>query len=99
MPGITAKNFFLLLASLAFYAWGEPRFVLMLLAQIALNYGAALIIEAREGSQRMLATSVATGLNLAILGMFKYAAFFVGTLNAALRAGASFALPGLALPL
>ena len=48
MPGITAKNFFLLLASLAFYAWGEPRFVILLLAQIALNYGAALIIEARE---------------------------------------------------
>lgn len=63
MPGITAKNFFLLLASLAFYAWGEPRFVILLLAQIALNYGAALIIEAREGSRRKLATSVATGLN------------------------------------
>jgi alginate O-acetyltransferase complex protein AlgI len=98
-PGIAAKNFFLLLASLAFYAWGEPRFVILLLAQIALNYGAALIIETREGSQRRLATSVAAGLNLAMLGVFKYADFFVGTLNAALPAGMSFALPGLALPL
>ena len=98
-PGITAKNLFLLLASLAFYAWGEPRFVILLLGQIALNYGAALIIEANDGSRRTLATAIAVGLNLLTLGVFKYADFVVGSLNAALPAGASFALPGLALPL
>jgi hypothetical protein len=38
-------------------------------------------------------------LNLAMLGLFKYADFVVGALNVALPAGASFALPGLALPL
>jgi D-alanyl-lipoteichoic acid acyltransferase DltB (MBOAT superfamily) len=99
MPGITAKNCFLLLASLVFYAWGDPWFVVLLLGQVALNYGAALTIAAREGPQRTLATAAATGLNLAMLGVFKYADFVVGTLNAALPAGASFALPGLALPL
>jgi D-alanyl-lipoteichoic acid acyltransferase DltB (MBOAT superfamily) len=99
LPGITAKNCLLLLASLVFYAWGDPWFVVLLLGQVALNYGAALIIAAREGSQRTLATAAATGLNLAMLGVFKYADFVVGTLNAALPAGASFALPGLALPL
>ena len=98
-PGIAAKNVVLLLASLVFYAWGEPRFVLLLLAQIALNYAAALVIGSRDGSQRILATSMATGLNLAMLGLFKYADFLVGTLNTALPAGMSFALPGLALPL
>jgi D-alanyl-lipoteichoic acid acyltransferase DltB (MBOAT superfamily) len=45
-PGIAAKNVFLLLASLLFYAWGEPRFVIVLIGLIALNYYAALVIGA-----------------------------------------------------
>jgi D-alanyl-lipoteichoic acid acyltransferase DltB (MBOAT superfamily) len=98
-PGIAAKNLFLLLASLLFYAWGEPWFVILLLGQIALNYGAALLIGANEGARRSLATAGAVGFNLAMLGGFKYADFVVGALNVALPAGASFALPGLALPL
>jgi alginate O-acetyltransferase complex protein AlgI len=98
-PGIMAKNVFLLLVSLLFYAWGEPRFVILLLGQIALNYCAALIIGASHGSRRFLATAFAVGFNLAMLGLFKYADFVVGALNVALPAGASFALPGLALPL
>jgi hypothetical protein len=99
VPGIAAKNGFLLFASLLFYAWGEPRFVILLLGQIALNYGAALMIAASGGTRRTLATAVAVGLNLAMLGLFKYADFVIGALNAALTAGASFSLPGLALPL
>ena len=42
-PGVTAKNVVLLLASLLFYAWGEPPFVLLLVLQVVLNYGAALV--------------------------------------------------------
>jgi alginate O-acetyltransferase complex protein AlgI len=98
-PGITAKNVFLLFASLLFYAWGEPRFVILLLGQIALTYGAALIISANDGARRSLATAIAVGLSLAMLGLFKYADFVIGALNGALPAGASFSLPGLALPL
>ena len=56
-PGITAKNVLLLFASLLFYAWGEPRFVILLLGQIVLNYGAALMIGATEGARRSLATA------------------------------------------
>ena len=99
VPGIAAKNVFLLLASLLFYAWGEPWFVILLLGQIALNYCAALIIGANDGTRRSLATTVAVGLNLVMLGLFKYADFVVGTINVALPAGAGFSLPGLALPL
>jgi D-alanyl-lipoteichoic acid acyltransferase DltB (MBOAT superfamily) len=99
VPGIAAKNVFLLLASLLFYAWGEPWFVVVLSAQIVLNYVAALIIAANAGARRSLATAVAVGLNLAMLGLFKYADFATGALNVALPAGSSFALPGLALPL
>jgi D-alanyl-lipoteichoic acid acyltransferase DltB (MBOAT superfamily) len=98
-PGIAAKNVVLLLASLLFYAWGEPRFVFILSGQIALNYVAALIIAANAGARRSFATAAAVGLNLLMLGVFKYADFVVGALNAALPAGSSFALPGLALPL
>ena len=70
------------------------------LGQIALNYGAALAIGAtrgRAGAARDRAS--ASRLNLALLGLFKYADFVVGTLNAVLPAGASLSLPGLALPL
>ena len=42
-PGITAKNVVLVAASLLFYAWGEPVFVLLLAGQIVFNYAAALL--------------------------------------------------------
>jgi alginate O-acetyltransferase complex protein AlgI len=98
-PGFAAKNVFLLLASLLFYAWGEPWFVIVLTGQIALTYVAGLVIAANQGARRSYATAVAVGLSLAMLGLFKYADFVVGALNAALPADSSFALPGLALPL
>src|ERR1041385_197084 len=76
-PGITAKNIVLLAASLAFYAWGEPRFVVLLAGQIVLNYGAALMIGAAQGRGRRLATALGVAANLTILALFKYADFAV----------------------
>ena len=99
-PGITAKNLFLLLASLLFYAWGEPWFVIVLIGLIALNYCAALVIGAAAGRRRILATAIGVAVNLLVLGLFKYSDFAIGALNAVLPNGAgTFALPGLALPL
>jgi len=99
-PGATLKNVLLLLASLFFYAWGEPWFVLVLAGQIALNYAAALVIDTSDGPWRRRATAAGVAANLLILGLFKYADFAVATVNALLPGGASsFALPGLALPL
>jgi alginate O-acetyltransferase complex protein AlgI len=43
-PVIKIKNYFLLLASLVFYAWGEPKFVLIMLLSIAINYRMGLWI-------------------------------------------------------
>src|SRR4051812_34200129 len=80
-PGITAKNIVLLFASLLFYAWGEPRFVLLLAGQIVFNYGAALLIGAAEGNRRRIVTALAIVANLATLALFKYADFAAGTLN------------------
>src|ERR1051325_4297206 len=96
-PGVIAKNVVLVAASLLFYAWGEPVFVLLLAGEILFNYAAALLIGAARGRRRQLLTALAVGANLAILGLFKYADFAFGTVNA--LAGDTFALPGLALPL
>ena len=96
MPGVTAKNAMLLIASLIFYAWGEPWFVLVLAAQTIFNYGIALVIDGRGDRARQHATALGVGVNLALLAVFKYADFVVGTVNAT---GANFTLPGLALPL
>jgi alginate O-acetyltransferase complex protein AlgI len=97
-PGITAKNVVLLAASLLFYAWGEPRFVLLLAGQIVFNYGFALLIGASDENRRRIAVAAGVAANLALLGIFKYADFAIGSLNAVLGAG-TFALPGIALPL
>jgi D-alanyl-lipoteichoic acid acyltransferase DltB (MBOAT superfamily) len=96
-PGITAKNIVLVAASLLFYAWGEPVFVLLLAGEIVFNYAAALMIGAAQGNRRRFVTALAVAANLAALGLFKYADFVIGTANAI--AGLTFTLPGLALPL
>jgi alginate O-acetyltransferase complex protein AlgI len=76
------KNVALLTASLVFYAWGEPVYVLLLLASIVLNFGCGLLIarEQRMGGcgRRSLALGVA--VNLLVLAYFKYFAFLVGSL-------------------
>ena len=97
-PGVTAKNIVLLAASLLFYAWGEPRFVLLLAGQIVLNYSFALAIDAAAGTRRRAVMLVGVAANLLLLGVFKYADFAVGSLNAAFGRE-TFALPGIALPL
>jgi alginate O-acetyltransferase complex protein AlgI len=96
-PGIVAKNLVLLLASLLFYAWGEPRFVVLLVLQIVLNYAAALAIDASSKRLRRLATAAGLAANLALLAVFKYADFAVETFDTA--TGAGLAPSGIALPL
>jgi len=100
VPGIRAKNAVLILASLAFYAWGEPRFVPLIVAMAIFNYAAALAIDARQGRSRSAALAVAAAANLAALAVFKYADFVVRTADALLApAGVSFEEPHIPLPL
>ena len=75
-----ARNSVLVLFSLLFYAWGEPVYVLLMLACVFINYVAGLIIDRQEKHRRM---AIILGLvcNILILGTFKYAGFFVGILN------------------
>jgi D-alanyl-lipoteichoic acid acyltransferase DltB (MBOAT superfamily) len=80
-PGITAKNIVLLLASILFYMWGEPWFVSVLLAIIAVNYAMAMLIDLSDGRARTAATTAGVMANLLVLGTFKYLDFFVGIVN------------------
>ena len=79
------RNLWLLAASLLFYAWGEPTFVLVMLASIGLNYVLALVVDAFRG-RRVGACAFALAVlgNLALLGLYKYANFFTSVARALL---------------
>ena len=87
------RNDIILAFSLLFYAWGEPVAIGLLLASIAFNFSAAILIDARDGPSRRWGLAVAVGTNLAMLGFFKYAAFVVASV------ASPFALLGVALPI
>lgn len=91
------KNPVLLLASLLFYAWGEPRYLILILLNILLGFTAGLGIHRFRGrllGRLFLLTSVAGSLGL--LCCFKYGDFFLSAINGVL--GISLPLWRLALP-
>jgi D-alanyl-lipoteichoic acid acyltransferase DltB (MBOAT superfamily) len=75
----------LILASLGFYAWWRPLNVLIIAPSVAVNFGLARVLErlGREAKPRSSKAVLALGIafNIAFLGYFKYANFFVGTVN------------------
>ena len=80
------RNAFLLLASLFFYAWGEVFYAVIILVSIAINYTMTRIMAACSPGRHKRALLLTTvGLNLALLGWFKYANFMVDNINAVLR--------------
>lgn len=92
------KNAVLFLASLFFYAWGEPRYVVLMLISIALGYFYGHMIgksKERRQAKAWLALSCITSLSL--LGYFKYADFFIQNVNAV--TGLSIQVLNLALPI
>jgi len=80
---IRLRNGWLLAASLFFYAWGEPVFVLIMIGSIGLNYVLALRIEELEGKAgaRRLILIIAVAMNLGILMIFKYMNFITESLH------------------
>ena len=74
------RNLVLLLASLVFYGWGEPRFLPLMLVSILLNYGCGRAVAARQaaGKDPKAALWAGVAVNLAMLGFFKYGRFFFG---------------------
>lgn len=83
-----ARNYWLLLASLFFYAWGEPTFVLAMVFSIVFNYFSALRIEELRGRRSFQKGFLALTVfvNLGILFVFKYMNFATQNLRAAFSA-------------
>lgn len=78
-PGIKLKNIVLIAASLFFYAYGEPKAVLLMLISIIVNYILAIGIDKNKNGI-LLALSII--FNVFFLFVFKYLNFFVNSVNA-----------------
>lgn len=90
------RNVILLLASLVFYAWGEPVYLFLMLLSILFNYFSGLDIARNLQDKRAAKRSLVFNLiiNLAVLGFFKYEGFVLDTLNGILPVHISYhALP------
>ena len=74
------RNGFLLLANLVFYAWGEPSFLIVILATTVINFYAAKRMQKNPDYKKTWAI-VAILFDLALLIIFKYAGFLLATLR------------------
>jgi len=80
-----ARNYFLLIANLVFYAYGEPVYLLLMLASVLVNYCAALLVEkAASKCWKRIWLIAAVAVNLAALGWFKYAGLFASAVGLSL---------------
>ena len=84
IPSLKGKNVLLILASLFFYAYGEPVYVLLMIFSAVFNYGAARVI-AHVTERKKLALLITVFVNLTLLGYFKYAAFLIDSVNRVLN--------------
>ena len=91
------RNVLLLVASLFFYAWGEPIYVLVMIFSIFINYLCGLKIGSEDETKRKRALVIGVIINLAMLGVFKYSGFFMDNVNALL--GVQVEFKKLALPI
>ena len=92
------KNTVLLISSLFFYAWGEPIYVFLMVGTICLFYFCGIAIgKSKTDKMKKLWLTVSVVISLALLGIFKYADFFVDSFNAV--TGLSIPLLRLALPI
>jgi alginate O-acetyltransferase complex protein AlgI len=87
IPFIKVKNIILLIMSLIFYAWGEPKFVLVMIVSILINYGMGLLIghSSFSISKRKIFLAIGISLNLLLLIYFKYLGFGCEILNSIIK--------------
>ncbi len=81
---------FLLLASLVFYAWGNPAYLIVLAISVVFNYFTGLEMQAAIDAERdrdaRIALLIGVIFNVAVLGFFKYYGFVIGSLNSLFHA-------------
>ena len=90
------RNLLLLIASLFFYAWGEPIYVLVMIFSILINYVCGQLIGGDSAKNKM-ALVIGVIINLSLLGVFKYSGFIIENINA--LTGLQLVVKPLALPI
>lgn len=91
------QNFMLVVFSLFFYAWGEPKYIFLMLFSVLINFSFGLLIEQKKQKSLLLALCVAA--NLLLLGYFKYFNFFVEIWNQLAGSTAQLSVKTVALPI
>lgn len=81
LPSLQAKNALLIVASLLFYAYGEPVYVFLMLFSILINYIFGILLGKKEGVLRVLVLVISVLINLSMLIVFKYADMGIETVN------------------
>ena len=97
IPSLRAKNALLIIASLLFYAYGEPVYVLLMIASAVINYACARLAGSGEKAKRRAFLILAVVLNIGILAVFKYTGFFIQSINNV--TGAGIRVPDIKLPI
>ncbi len=95
-PSLKLKNALLILASLLFYAYGEPVYVGLLILSSLLNYFCALGIDKYKEKKKPIMI-VAIAVNLGVLAVFKYTGFLISTCNGAF--GTDVPIPEIVMPI
>ena len=90
------RNAFLLLASLFFYWFGEPRFVFLMVGALVLNWGLSLWMDRKTGAHRKALFIAIVAGELALLFLYKYLGFALENLDR--LPGVSISIPDIALP-
>ena len=96
LPGIRAKNALLLLASVIFYAYGDPVYIILLFISTLLNYFCACGIDRFQNHRKGILV-LAVICNLGILIVFKYTDFILGMVNSV--TGLHLPLPQIRMPI
>ena len=90
------RNYILLAASLIFYAWGEPKYIILMILSIVFNYVLVLLMN-KSKKRKKVYLVFAVMVNIGALFVFKYLDFAIT--NANLAFGLNMELPGIRLPI
>ncbi|CEK38001.1 MBOAT family O-acyltransferase [Paraclostridium sordellii] len=92
------KNYLILAASLFFYAWGEPIYIVIMLISIVVNFiFGTKVCKDNDKNNRNIWLFMSIMFNISMLGIFKYTGFFIENINRVFKN--NITNPGIALPL
>lgn len=97
LPTLRIRNILLIAVSLLFYAYGEPVYVLLMIASIIINYIFGRLLGTENKKKRQWILAIAVVINIGLLVVFKYLDMMVQTVNQ--LSGSEIPLVGLALPI